>query len=267
MFVAFVWYIYICCIYVCMCMACVVCLVYVWYVCLCLVCGILCVGYVYNLHMACICVVWVTCEWCARGLCMVCVYIYSIYVCNLYSMYVVHSVCGMMGVACMVMCIGAVYCKLNVWLLLFKYLLHLFWGVGRCNIHVPWSMCGGRKTTYKSPFFLSTKWVPEIEVRLDSKFFTSWAISLAKKLDSIPLLFSWRCWLSSSCWSPYLISFAVTTISAPRGWGIHPTQAMDASYTPAWSSPQPALMVLWISLCCASDKNYISSQLGNPVPE
>lgn len=43
-----------------------------------------------------------------------CVYIYSIYVCNLYSMYVVHSVCGMMGVACMVMCIGAVYCKLNV---------------------------------------------------------------------------------------------------------------------------------------------------------
>lgn len=45
---------------------------------------------------------------------MVCVYIYSIYVCNLYSMYVVHSVCGMMGVACMVMCIGAVYCKLNV---------------------------------------------------------------------------------------------------------------------------------------------------------
>ena len=37
-------------------------------------------------------------------------------------------------------------------------------------MHVPWSMCGGRKTTYKSSFFPSTKWVPEIEVRLDSKF-------------------------------------------------------------------------------------------------
>lgn len=44
----------------------------------------------------------------------VCIYIlYGIYVCNLYSMYVVHSVCGM-GMACMVMCIGAVYCELNV---------------------------------------------------------------------------------------------------------------------------------------------------------
>lgn len=36
-------------------------------------------------------------------------------------------------------------------------------------MHVPWSMCGGQKTTCKSPFFPSTKWVPGIEVRLDSR--------------------------------------------------------------------------------------------------
>lgn len=44
---------------------------------------------------------------------MVCVYIYGIYVYNLYNMYVVHCVCGM-GVAYMVMCICAVCCEVNV---------------------------------------------------------------------------------------------------------------------------------------------------------
>ena len=48
---------------------------------------------------------------------------------------------------------------------------------------------------------------------------------------------------------------------------VHPTQAMHASYTPAWSSPQPALTVLLMSSFCANDKNYISSQLGDPLPQ
>lgn len=45
-----------------------------------------------------------------------------------------------------------------------------------------------------------------------------------------------------------------------------PRQCMQV-IPPAWSSPQPALMVLLMSSCCANDKNYISSQLGDPVPE
>lgn len=87
-------------------------------------------------------------------LCMVCrgllcgLHLCGIYVCglcNLFSMYVVHSVC-IMGVACvfvsyMVMCVCAMGCETNVWLLLLKTFIALISGsVGerhaRDTVHV-----------------------------------------------------------------------------------------------------------------------------------
>lgn len=54
------------------------------------------------------------------------VYVSGIYVCSCTIRVAVCCVqCGMCVVACMVMCICAVCCEINVWLLLFLYLLRL----------------------------------------------------------------------------------------------------------------------------------------------
>lgn len=95
----------------------VICVVCVWHIymrmCVWLVCGVcdfvtctfmscaecLCVGY----YVVCTRVVYVICVQCAGGFCVVCMYVVFTLcgLCNLFSMYVVHSVCIMSVASCL----------------------------------------------------------------------------------------------------------------------------------------------------------------------